>query len=188
MRLRSRRHVLFSAFFVLVAIEIVVPAKAGQFLGLPVVVKSDGNVTATFQGAGNAGFIDDIYLESPANALGLIFSNHTSPVGAMVDLGSFTAGTELRFRMHVNDSNTDYFTGPASLNPDNFPHARLDDLAIDNQLLIGFEDLQGGGDQSYNDAAFSLTNSVVGAIPEPTTAALAIIAIVFAAVTATRRR
>jgi uncharacterized protein (TIGR03382 family) len=179
---------LLSAIAVLAAIAGNVPANAGQFFGLPVIVKADGNVTATFVDGAGAGLNNDVYLESPPNSLGIIFNNHSTTVGTMVDLGTFTAGTELLFRMHVNgDTPTDYFTGPASRNPDNFPHARLDDLAVDNQLLVGFEDLAGGGDQNYNDATFSLTNAVVGEVPEPGTAALAVIAVAVGALRARRR-
>lgn len=187
MRLRARRQFCLSLTAILFSLVCAVTSKAAILYGLPVLVKSDGNVTATFQGSGGAGFTDDVYLESPPNSFGLIFSNHTTPVGTMFDLGSFPAGTELMFRMHVNDTALDYFTGPAERNPDNFPHALLDDLAIDSQLLVGFEDLPDGGDLSYNDAAFSLTNAVAGTVPEPGTAAIVIIGVASAALAVRRR-
>ena len=101
--------------------------------GLSVIVASDSEVVATYQG-NSASFSNDLYLLQDAfgnpgddGDLGnhrFLFNNQTSPVGSQVTVGSFTAGTELIFRLYVNNTQLAYFTGPASRNPDGLPHAR----------------------------------------------------------------
>ncbi len=126
-------------------------------LGGTVVVASDGNVTAKFLGH-TAGYSNDLYLDSPANALGIIFNNQSTPVGTTMDLGYFTAGTELIFRIYVNDTGDSFYTGPASRNPDQLAHAVVDDDYLPTETYVGFEDLFNGGDLDYDDLNFSFTN------------------------------
>jgi hypothetical protein len=160
-----RLYLLAAALTVLATFS--TAAWATQFYGVPVFVANDGDVSITFQGGAGAAYNNDLYLDSPSNSLGLLFSNHVTTIGDSINLGTFSAGTELLFRMHTNDGTTehDYFTGPASLNPDNFPHDYINDSLYSNQLYVGFEDQFGGGDQNYNDMDFSLTNAK--AAPEP---------------------
>ena len=65
--------------------------------GLPVIA-SGGDVVATYQG-NSASYSNDLWL-----GLEFIFNNHATPVGTTMDLGNFTAGTELVFRLHVNNT------------------------------------------------------------------------------------
>jgi hypothetical protein len=103
-----------------------------------------------------------------------LFNNHTSPVGSIVNLGMFAAGTELMFRLRVKNTNQDYFTGPASRNPDNHVHARVQANWMPGQALVSFEDLH-NGPFHYNDLAFSFAflpspHSYTPAIPPALTA------------------
>jgi hypothetical protein len=142
-------------------------AMATPILGAHIFVQTTGEVKATFLGL-TAAFSDDLYLESPTNALGIIFNNQSTPVGTEVSLGTFTAGTELILRIHVNNTGDDFFSGPASLNPDGIEHAVVDDTFALNTSYVGFEDLLDGGDKDYNDLKISLTNtttSVVAPLP-----------------------
>lgn len=94
----------------------------------------NGPVVATYEG-NSAAYSNDLYLS--LNAAGqpgddgdlandlFIFNNHSSPVGSTMDLGSFAVGTELMFRLHVNNTGNDFFSGAASRNPDNHTHARV---------------------------------------------------------------
>jgi len=84
----------------------------------------------------------------------------------------FWDGTELVFRLHVNDTGYDYFSGPSSRNPDGKPHARVQDGWATDTTLVSFEDLfdtpefPGG----YNDLSFSFTNTRgVPVVPEAST-------------------
>ena len=88
--------------------------------GLVVVAAGGGNIIAKYQG-NSAAYSNDLYLEG----FGFVFNNHTSLVGSTVDLGNFSAGTELVFRLFVNNTGYSYFTGPASRNPDGQIHARV---------------------------------------------------------------
>lgn len=132
-------------------------ASAVPILGGHVIVASDGNVVAKFLGH-TAGFTNLLYLSSPATYPALIFNNQTATVGDTVDLGFFTSGTELIFKIHVVDTGDDFYTGPASRNPDTLAHAVVDDAYSLTETYVGFEDLFGGGDGDYDDLKFSFTN------------------------------
>lgn len=135
-------------------------------VGTPVVVARDGEVIAKFLGGGQAVYSNDLYLDSPAGVFsGIIFNNQTSPVGSTVNLGTFKAGTELVFRIHVNDTGRDLITGLASRNTDGAVHARVYDSGL--ETFVGFEDLEAGGPPdgscpnggyNFEDLLFSFTN------------------------------
>ncbi|MGD9633899.1 MAG: PEP-CTERM sorting domain-containing protein [Pirellulales bacterium] len=145
---------------------------AAPLFGATVIVDTDGEVVATFRGH-SAGYTNELYLDSPDNALGLLFTNQTTPVGAQVNLGSFTAGTELLFRMNVMEDGSNFFTGPADRNPDGIIHALVDEEQFADETYVAFEDILGGGDFNYNDLTFSLTNTRAdGIVPEPATCLL----------------
>lgn len=131
-----------------------------------------GNVIATFRGHG-AAFSNDLYLDlGPLGPTGgdlFVFNNHTASIGDTVDLGSFTPGTELIFRLHVNNTGYDFFTGPASRNPDGIAHALVDLTLFPGETYVGFEDLFGGGDRDFNDIMYSFSNTTTAPIPEPST-------------------
>jgi hypothetical protein len=117
-------------------------------------------------GAGNPGNDGNL-----ANDL-FIFNNHNSLVGSTVNLGTFAVGTELEFRLHVNNTNNDFFTGAAIRNPDQHTHSRVQENWKPGETLVSFEDLFNGPFE-YNDLSFSFTNTVTtSSVPEPATLAL----------------
>ena len=122
-----------------------------------------------------ANFSNDLYLASPNGfySTNIIFNNHASPIGSIVDLGFFTAGTELKFRLHVNNTGNDWFTGPGSRNADGLPHARITNQWSPTESLVEFEDLAGPpeGNAGFNDLAFSFTNTIA-TVPKPGTYAM----------------
>ncbi|MDQ5978273.1 MAG: hypothetical protein QG602_1247 [Verrucomicrobiota bacterium] len=132
-------------------------AHAVPILGGSVIVASDGEVVAKFLGH-TAGYTNLLYLDSPTNGIGVIFNNHASLIGSTVNLGSFTAGTELIFRINVVNTGDNFYSGPASRNADGLAHAVVDDAFSASETYVGFEDLYGGGDRDYDDLNFSFTN------------------------------
>jgi hypothetical protein len=123
------------------------------------IIATGGHVVATYMGT-TAGYTDDLYLYSPTNNIGLIFSNHTSPVGSQVDLGDFLAGTELIFQLYVVNTGLTFYSGDPSRNPDGLAHARVDDEYGSGLALVQFEDLFGTpeGVNGFNDLGFTFTN------------------------------
>src|SRR5688500_19057512 len=156
------------------------PVPPGGTEGKHIFVNSTGAVTASYQGSG-ASFSNDLYLmlnaagkpgndSNPANDM-LIFGNRSSSIGETRDLGVFDGGTLLPFRMHVNDTGRDYFTGPASLNPDGEFHARAQNNWLPDTTLVSFEDLLYSYDRNFIDLSSSFSNTVA-AVPEPESYAL----------------
>ena len=124
------------------------------------------------------------YLSKDAGYNHLLSSNLTSgtifntqnnnQISTTVNLGTFDAGTEIIFNLDVVDTSQEFFSGDASRNVDNVVHAGMDANAIDNQIVMGFEDLLlENTDNDYNDVVFSVSNvSFTSAVPEPSTYAL----------------
>jgi hypothetical protein len=174
MRLLTGIRAIVLGFTASVIIGWASPSMAIPILGAKVIVANTGSVTATYLGH-TARISNDLYLESPTNSLGLIFNNHATPVGTTFNLGTFTAGTELLFRLHAHESGAgnlterDYFTGPATRNPDGIAHAFVDDQYALNSTYVGFEDVYGGGDLDYDDLKFSFTNTRAETLPVPAT-------------------
>lgn len=193
MRYRLPRMLLRAALavgFLSPAIAQAFPIASAGTEGLMVIVASTDHVIATYQG-NSAAYSNDLYLETPSNSLGIIFNNQSSPVLMTADLGTFSIGTELVFRLHVNNTGYDYYTGPASRNPDNHFHARVQANWMPDETLVSFEDLYNTpeGVNGFNDLSFSFTNTTnepTGtSVPEPGTLALAGLAL---AVIFSRRR
>ncbi|MDX1932651.1 MAG: DUF4114 domain-containing protein [Capsulimonadales bacterium] len=95
--------------------------------------------------------------------------------GDFVDLGRITGGTQLNFFNISNGAtggNT-VFSTQHSANQDGMVHAVAYALPDSPYLLIGFEDLWGGGDKDYNDVLFTidigLANVAKLSGPEPAT-------------------
>jgi len=127
------------------------------------VIASGGEVIAKYEG-NSASYSNDLYL-----GLDFIFNNQITPVGNSVSLGTFAAGTELIFRLHVNDTGYDWYTGPASRNADGLFHARVQENWAPNTTLVSFEDLYGTpeGEWGFNDLSFSFTNTKSGGTSVP---------------------
>ena len=130
-------------------------------------VATAGEVILTFLSK-TASHSNDLFLRGSADS---ILNNQTATPGNQYSLGIFEAGAELSFTMFVRNSGMAYYTGLATLNPDNIMHAAYD-ITSSQSLNLGFEDIFNGGDKDYDDLVFSLNNVSVGTsvltpVPEP---------------------
>lgn len=162
----SIRHFAFATL----ALATMSGAAAAAPVGLgDLVVASGGAVTAYFQGH-TAGYTSYLYLQQAGGDL-FIFNNQVNNVGDSVNLGSFAAGTELKFYIEVVNTGDVFFTGPGSRNPDGLAHAVVVSEWQPGETFVGFEDLLGGGDEDYDDLKFSFTNTTSTPSPVPLPAA-----------------
>jgi hypothetical protein len=100
--------------------------------------------------------------------------------GTQVGLGSVAAGDVIRFYLNVTTTGN-VFSTDVSENSDGFNHAwhtpyAGGDFGVPASLVIGWEDILGGGDKDYNDNvfAFRFPGAPNGGVPEPATWALLI--------------
>ncbi len=102
--------------------------------------------------------------------------NNSNPLapGDFVDIGTVEAGSELDFFLIANGAygGRNVYTTDAALNPDGINHTVA--LANDDSpyLILGFEDLYGGGDRDFNDIVFAVdigaaNVAAITATPEP---------------------
>jgi hypothetical protein len=177
----NHSHVCAPRWLQAVAATAVTLAMAGHAQAAPIaaagteglsVIATGGEVSATFEGNGGA-YTALLYLGSSSTEL---FNNQATTPGTVVSLGSFAAGTELVFRMHVNNTGDDFYSGPADRNVDQFAHARAQADWLPGITLLSFEDLRSvpEGIYGYNDLSITLKGVTVSAVPEPTSVALAL--------------
>jgi hypothetical protein len=146
-------------------------------------VASTGEVVVTFISK-SAAYSSDLYLAgSPTK----ILNNQTATPGQNFLLGSFQAGTELVFRMYVNNTGHSFYNGEAASNPDNTVHATYKTLGK-NAMKVGFEDIYNGGDRDYNDLVFSVNNVTIRPpVPEPDVSALMLVGLLMLGVVAHKK-
>lgn len=83
-------------------------------------------------------------------------------------------GSTFGFYLSTQDGYT--FYTHSSLNPDSFDHAMLFNTSdnsvgslLGSDVVIGFEDLFGGGDKDFNDMVIGVSDVVPAPVPEPVT-------------------
>jgi hypothetical protein len=157
--------------------------------GAPIIVSSTGDVIARFDGhSQSTAYTSDLYLVLNNQFL---FNNFGSLVGSTVDLGSFTAGTELVFSLYVYNTGNTFYSGANSRNPDGMAHARVFDEDNSGWTAVHWEDLFGDpeGSAGFNDLYFSFTNVSAGGVPDvSSTSALLALGLAALAGIARRRR
>jgi hypothetical protein len=154
---------------------------------------SSGDIVAYFDGSG-ASYTETLGLEVngvPTGITGL--NNHTTAIGASLDLGHANAGDTLTFFINVLTTGNVWYSNQ-SLNADGANHvystAFSGNAAIPAGTYVGFEDLAVSvADFNYTDEQFVFSNTVttVGSAPEPATLGLTLLTILCLGGLATRR-
>lgn len=119
------------------------------------VIALGGPVTVRILAPG-ADFTSEIFVVKPATVGEFRFPLGSSQdVGASVSAGTFTAGSELRFLIDVDQTGYEFTTGPASRNLDALAHARVTQVDADT-VRVGFEDFLGESDRDFDDVIFEV--------------------------------
>ncbi|MBI3456326.1 MAG: DUF4114 domain-containing protein [Candidatus Rokubacteria bacterium] len=120
----------------------------------------------------------DIYDEFGTKLIELAIENHGDLGPTMETVLAATwagagilPGDEAVFGIFVLDTGHTFLTGPGSRNPDGIEHAIVDDLG-GGIVIVGFEDLFGGGDLDFDDTVFRFEGGVQAAVPAPASALL----------------
>lgn len=157
-------------------------------------VATGPDVWVRFFGA-DAGYTNSLFYLCAATCNQFLFQNNNTAVsqpGQEIKLaGTFSAGQEVVFRLYVQTTGNNWFSGPASGNSDGVVHfatQAFNDVTAHAtySTLAGFEDLNGGGDRDYNDVMFEVSG--VTATPEPATVSLLATGLLGMAGVAYRRR
>jgi hypothetical protein len=139
----------------------------------------------------DASYTNALYLFSGSSPLLIALNSEVGKVVTLSNLPSLgvAVGDELIFGILVTNTGDKFLTGPASRNPDNFAHAKIDyaDNPTGDVALFAFEDLWGGGigiqrsgqlEPDFNDAIFQVSGGigiVTPKIPEPASVILLIV-------------
>ena len=152
---------------------------------------TDSNVRAYFIGEG-AGYENSLGFNTAGGGVTsgnpeLIFPNASTggrrtdstplQAGDFVDLGTILGGQKLDFFLIANGATRkpgEVYSTDSSVNPDGINHVVSFATIYDSYLVIGFEDLLGGGDRDFNDLLFaidigSLNVAALTGTPEPST-------------------
>ena len=115
------------------------------------------------------------YFQNGDETIGYRSNSYPLLPGDFVDLGTFGGGTQLDFFLIANGAygGQNTYTAHEDKNPDGIQHTVSFAIEGSPYLLIGFEDLYGGGDRDYNDLLFAVDigehNVAHLANPEPST-------------------
>jgi hypothetical protein len=118
-------------------------AQATAIVGGNLVVQNTGDVSVTFGGS-SADYVSTLYFNDTA-----LFTSNSGP--GSISLGNFAAGTELVFRLEVQNTGETFYTGTGI-------NTAVENLG-EGSSRVGFEDVAGGGDRDYNDLVFDFTNT-----------------------------
>lgn len=96
--------------------------------------------------------------------------------GDFVNVGKIEGGTKLDFFLIADGANggKNVFSTEASANPDKINHVITFATVYGSYLILGFEDILGGGDRDFNDVLFAVDLGAVNiaaltGTPEPST-------------------
>lgn len=158
------KTVLFYIAVVVLGISVNVAANAMKF-----VVVNDGPVTAynISSSADYKGIMDANFSDSDRHTPDLL--TNQNGFGQEWDFLDRPSGTEVVFTYHVQDTGNWFYSDP-KFNDDGINHIFWSSFNLKDgtpAVLIGFEDIWGGGDYDLNDHLVLFSN--VSPVPEPST-------------------
>lgn len=136
-------------------------------------VKNDGPVNAYFAGSSAdyesnfLAFIGKGEHQLPFS----VFSNQQASIGDFKSMGEFQAGDYFIPVLQVITTGDFFWSNPES-NSDGLNHVFASSFQLPDgtsAVLIGFEDIRGGGDLDFNDHMAIFTNIEIAPVPEPET-------------------
>lgn len=154
-------------------------------------VASDGQVSGYFVGQ-SAEFENIIGLKFGSQPLEVTptINNHTASIGDYTSFGSRTDGDSVDFYDFVTNT-YDLWSSNNQRNYDGFNHFYHSDFTLPDgtpAILVGFEDIKGGGDHDFNDAMVVFTNiHAIPPVPEPSTYAMMLVGLLGLMFTAKRK-
>lgn len=134
-------------------------------------VKNDGPVNAYFAGS-SADYESNFlaFIGKGEHSLPFsVFSNQQASIGDFKSMGEFHAGDYFIPVLQVITTGDFFWSNPES-NSDGLNHVFASSFQLPDgtsSVLIGFEDIRGGGDFDFNDHLVMFTN--VSPVPEPST-------------------
>jgi hypothetical protein len=99
----------------------------------------------------------------------VVFNNQAASPGFTTTVAGPAAGAAADFSINVLTTGNTFLTGLAALNADGLVHAVLM-MNADGSIMVGFEDLFGGGDLDFDDLVFKVTE--LSEVPVPGALAL----------------
>ena len=108
-----------------------------------------------------AGYNSDLYLftdDGIADNDIFLFNNKAASPDDSIILSGLLGKGELIFRLLVNNTTEEFFSGDAARNSDNVEHASVDLEIATGVAIIGFKDILGGGDNDFNDIIISVAD------------------------------
>jgi hypothetical protein len=122
-----------------------------------IVADGTGNVIVKFvsQSAANSSNVVSL----PGG--GVVFNNQSAAIGSTFDIGSFAAGSAIKFRLDNLNTGLSFYTGQWWDNFDLMVHARLSTNA-DGSIRVSFEDVKRlFSDKDYNDVVFDVIETPI---------------------------
>ena len=121
------------------------------------VTDSTALLTATLEGE-DSSYDNEMWVDAPESRF--LFRAWADGNGANHTIGPYADGSELILGIAVTNTGHHWQMGPASRNSDNVVHVSVTYEGACT-WRIGFEDLEGGGDQDYNDAVMRISGPLM---------------------------
>lgn len=91
----------------------------------------------------------------------VVFNNQTAAIGSTFNIGTFAAGSSIKFRLDNLNTGLSFYTGQWWNNFDLMVHALLS-MNADGSIRVSFEDLKRSvSDKDYNDIVFDVIETPV---------------------------